>query len=227
MSEIKIYSFHYKKDLTDKQRKNFLSVLNLLERQKVANFKMPLDADISLISRFLLRNILGSLLGKKPEEIEFLYTEYNRPYLETLDFNLSHSGRRIVIAINLDGRVGIDIEKIRPVELGLADVCFTEEEKKHVIKNSEVDLDNFFQFWTLKESFIKADGMGMSYPLLDFYFDIKKKIKINFKNNKFESNWNFEIFPFDPEYKMALCCDNENAIKIFKPIENLDGNLNE
>lgn len=222
MSEIIIYSYHYKKDLTDKQRKKFLSVLNLFERQKVANFKLPLDADISLISRFLLRNILAPLLSKKPKEIEFLYNDYNRPYLEKLDFNLSHSGRRIVIAVNLAGRVGIDIEKIRPVDLGLADICFTDEEKKQVIKNNEIDVANFFQFWTLKESFIKADGMGMSYPLLDFYFEIEKKIKINFKNNKKENNWNFEIFPLDPEYKIALCSDNESATMIFKPIENID-----
>jgi len=188
----------------------------------VENFKIPLDADISLISRFLLRSILAPLLGQKPSEIEFLYNEYNRPYLDGIDFNLSHSGRRIVIAINKKGRIGIDIEKIRPVETSLADICFTEEEKKSVIKNDEVVLDNFFQFWTLKESFIKADGAGMSYPLLDFYFEIKNEIKINFKNSNSQIKWYFDIFNIDPEYKMALCVDSDNMEKKIEQIENLN-----
>ena len=89
MSQILIYSFHYQDELNDSQRKKLSMVLNLFEKQKVENFKIPLDADISLISRFLLRSILAPLLGQKPSEIEFLYNEYNRPYLDGIDFNLS------------------------------------------------------------------------------------------------------------------------------------------
>lgn len=227
MSEIKIYCYQYNKDLSEKQKQKLLKVLNIFEREKVKNFKQSLDADISLISRFLLRSILSPLVNKKPEEIEFSYNEYNRPYVGGLDFNLSHSGNRIVIVTNQQGRVGVDIEKIRLVEMSLAQICFTKEEMNHVVYKNNFNLDNFFQLWTLKESFIKADGKGMSYPLLDFFFEIDKKIRINFKNDNLENNWQFKVFDIDPEYKMSVCFEGMNRIKAIKQINNLENIFDE
>lgn len=227
MSEIKIYSYQYNESLSDKQKQNLFKVLNIYEQEKVKSFKQALDADISLLSRFLLRKILAPLVQKPPAEIEFSYNEYNRPYIGGLDFNLSHSGNRIVIAINQVGRIGIDIEKIRSVETSLAEICFTKEEMNQVIYKNNFNLDNFFQLWTLKEAFIKADGIGMSYPLLDFYFEIDEKIKINFKNNIFDNNWQFKVFDIDPEYKMSLCFEGkDNGVEV-EFINNLHDYLDE
>jgi len=227
MSELKIFSYQHNQSLNPVQKSRMFSVLNIYEREKAKSFKQPLDADISLISRYLLRQILSPLCGRKADEIEFLYNEYNRPYLNEFDFNISHSGNRIAIAANPYGRVGIDIEKIRKVEENIAELCFTEEEKIYIFNNKKFDLEKFFEFWTLKEAFIKADGKGMSYPLLDFYFEIDEKIKLNFKKSDSSIKWMFEKIAIDPEYKMALCYEGDNLITKLEIITDLNINIDE
>lgn len=219
MSKVKIYSYQYIDKLSNNERKRLLKTLNHFEQEKVKSFKRELDADISLLSRFLLRHLLAPMINRQASAIEFLYNDYNRPYLKGIDFNLSHSGNRIIIAINPTGRIGVDIEKIRKVEPSLAEICFTEEEKKYIFKSDDLNLNSFFQLWTLKEAFIKADGKGMSYPLLDFYFKLDEKIEINFKNNINKSDWIFNTFEIDPDYKMSLCLEGgimPEGVKIIK-----------
>jgi len=222
---MKIYAYKNNDDLDEAKLQKMRSVLSIMENKKIDSFKRTEDAMISLLSRFLLRTLSAQRLGVNPEEIMFFYNEYHRPYLPDFDFNVSHSGDWVVLVFIEQGRVGIDIEKMRTVEETLADMCFTEEERKYLFFNNNFNQEKFFELWTLKESFIKADGKGLSYPLQDFYFCLEDKIKINFKKKKKKENWNFRLYELDSEYKLSLCSENKNFPEDIIIIEDLNNFL--
>ena len=92
----------------------------------------------------------GSALIKKEVlgEREILKRESGKPYCRDLFFNISHSGDFVLLAVS-DFEIGIDIEKIRDVDLKISDRCFEEK-----VSTKE----EFFSMWTQKESIIKYLG---------------------------------------------------------------------
>ncbi|MFN2595058.1 MAG: 4'-phosphopantetheinyl transferase superfamily protein [Actinomycetota bacterium] len=118
----------------------------------------------------VLREILGTLLARDPSGLTFEVGEHGRPSLvsnEGLDFNLSHSGGAIVIAVGVNVRVGVDVEDMsRSVDRsGLARRFFTEAEAERL---SASDSRAFFDLWTKKEAVVKAIGKGVSMSLGSF-----------------------------------------------------------
>lgn len=81
-----------------------------------------------------------------------------------LQFNLSHSEERVMCAIS-EREVGCDVEKVIPVEPGIAERLFSREECRWIALGETQDEQNerFFRIWTQKESFAKMTGLGMDY----------------------------------------------------------------
>lgn len=98
-----------------------------------------------------------------PEEI--LRNPYGKPYVEkeNVFFNISHCKEMAVCAIE-ERETGVDIEDIRAVHPGAARRCFSDSELE-ILENSEDKELMFFRIWTLKESFVKSIGIGISYPM--------------------------------------------------------------
>ena len=63
----------------------------------------------------------------------------------------------------------------------------------------------FFDLWTLKESYIKAVGKGLSIPLKSFTINFLKKGEIAVKLGNKLTNWTLKQYFLDPEYKMSVC----------------------
>jgi 4'-phosphopantetheinyl transferase len=121
-----------------------------------------------------LRLVLAHVVGRSPQSLSFRNGAYGKPALADpgLDvrFNLSHADSRALIAVARGREVGIDMEQERLVKpLDLARLCFSSLERAALQRVSEPErLHAFFRGWTRKESFIKADGRGFSYPLDSF-----------------------------------------------------------
>lgn len=101
--------------------------------------------------------------------VEIGYGEHGKPLLtqpEGLFFNISHSGGWTVAAFS-DCEVGADIQQIKPIDMRLADRYFAPEERQ-VLAQPECAQDLFFRLWTVKESYLKALGTGLSRPLNSF-----------------------------------------------------------
>jgi 4'-phosphopantetheinyl transferase len=200
--------------LNDLETMDDLTFLKLLtnipdENQKrIKKFAKPDDAKKVLLADILVRYVVASEMKISSKTIEFNHNRYGKPFLKgnyRLYFNVSHSGNWIVCAID-DEPVGIDIEKIRPIEFETLEQFFSGEEYKMLMaKNPENWQLFFFDLWTLKESYIKAVGEGLSIPLKSFTISFLKRGEIAVKFGNKLTNWTLKQYFLDPEYKIAVC----------------------
>lgn len=155
------------------QMESLLGVLSTDEVERVARFHFEKDQIKFIVARGILRQILGSYLGKRPHELRFEYTSFGKPVLanqhvdDNLHFNLSHAGEFALYAISRDRNIGIDIEQVRDVDVGpMVHRFFSPGEISSMEQCDEQHrTDIFFQYWTRKEAFLKAMGEGVSFPL--------------------------------------------------------------
>jgi 4'-phosphopantetheinyl transferase len=84
-----------------------------------------------------------------------------------LQFNLAHSHGVAVIAVAGSGAVGIDIERVRPLDVeGIINSFFSTAEVEVILAQPPADrLRAFFTCWTRKEAYLKATGDGIAVPL--------------------------------------------------------------
>lgn len=136
----------------------------LTKNKKYINWK---DRELNLLGKLLL------IEGLKLYDIdlkcldELKYNKYGKPYLGLdLDFNISHSGEYAICALAKGLRLGVDIEKIEKFDLNSITEVFTKNELFH-INCSEKKEKTFYDYWTIKESVVKATGKGLYIPLKD------------------------------------------------------------
>ena len=115
-----------------------------------------------------VRTLLSRYAKTEPQEILFGKGDYGKPYLisdRSIDFNLSHSGGKLVVAVGYQCPLGVDIEiwKHRMHLSGLVKKCFADQERFYwEALPEEQKLPAFHDFWTKKESFVKAVGRGIA-----------------------------------------------------------------
>jgi 4'-phosphopantetheinyl transferase len=127
--------------------------------------------DRFVAARGALRTLLGRYLECDPGKVRFRYGVGGRPELASrqsdagLSFNVSHSHELTLIAMSRKRRMGIDLERIRPIpELeAIARDFFTATERADWGSLPEDEkLRAFFQGWTRKEAILKAIGVGLA-----------------------------------------------------------------
>ncbi len=155
----------------------------------------------------MLRRIIRENLGLSDEKISFGANRYGKPFLVgagDFHFNLSHSGEWVVCVID-SAPVGIDIEMIRPVEQDIARGFFSPVEYGDLMAKSEAErLHYFFSLWTLKESYIKVLGEGLSRALDSFAIRIDGSENPGLETEDMP-NWFFKRYGIDRRYEMAVC----------------------
>lgn len=162
----------------EKEVDSLLSLLNREEQERAARFKFPGPRNQFVISRALLRQLLGRYLRIEAREVQFRSATNGKPELATasgvhddLRFNLSHTAGAAVIAITQRRQVGIDVERIRmdTNAMELADRFFSRPEVEWLRSQpASEQVPAFFTCWTGKEAYIKAHGEGLSMPLSSF-----------------------------------------------------------
>jgi 4'-phosphopantetheinyl transferase len=146
------------------------------ERERAGRFHFEADRRRSVIGRGYLRLLLGEILDSPADKLQFEYDEFCKPRLKPahrlpLQFNLSHSGELILIAVAKGRAVGIDVERIRTgLDFeGVAARFFSANECKILNSLAGPERDEaFFTCWTRKEAYLKARGDGLSMPLDQF-----------------------------------------------------------
>ncbi|MDR3566293.1 MAG: 4'-phosphopantetheinyl transferase superfamily protein [Negativicutes bacterium] len=168
------------------------------------------DQERSLLAGLLLRQIIIDNVGTEPVHFEF--NPFGKPSLvgcSSFHFNLSHAGNWIVCAIDHQP-IGVDVEKMEVVACAsLARVAFSLEEQQLLQgKSGAVQLDYFYAVWTMKESYCKAVGQGLSMS--------PEKVTIRIDDQGWGSiappektRWRLRQYPVEPGYKLAVCASHE------------------
>ena len=156
---------------------SFSGILSWDELNRAGRFRFNTDRLRFARCRSALRFLLGRYLGVSAAEIRFEYQPAGKPELAAqqnprgLCFNLSHSGRLALIAVSAGRSVGIDIEEVRADTdvPALAEHFFSIRERAGLGSLPEcLRLAAFYACWTRKESYLKATGAGLSFPLAEF-----------------------------------------------------------
>ena len=142
---------------------------------KVDRLRFDKDKRLSLAAEILLKKALEDYGIFK---YEIAYGENGKPYLAGMPevkFNLSHSEERVMCVLS-EKESGCDVERIKDANLLVAKHFCTDAEYA-LIQEKEMKAEKeevFFRLWTLKESFLKATGLGMKLSMKDFYFNIEE-----------------------------------------------------
>jgi 4'-phosphopantetheinyl transferase len=149
------------------------------ERRQVDRYRTAADRLRAVVSRGMLRLLLGWWLGADAPGLSIGRTAAGRPFVhnmdDTLDFNVAHSGDWVLIALSSGGRVGVDVEFVRPVpELdAIVERHFAGAESEALRRlPRQYRTEAFFALWTRKEACLKAEGTGLQQPLNQFRFEL-------------------------------------------------------
>jgi 4'-phosphopantetheinyl transferase len=135
-----------------------------------------------VVGRGALRSLLAAYLGTRPELVRFRYGPRGKPFLASLpadpaetagdlQFNLSNSDERALVAFVRGREIGVDIEYMKPMpDLEQIAERFFSLSERQVLRSlpSETKPEGFFNCWTRKEAYLKAVGEGLAAPLDSF-----------------------------------------------------------
>jgi 4'-phosphopantetheinyl transferase len=160
------------------------------ERARGARFVFERSRHQHRVTRALVRSTLSRYAAVPPEAWRFAVSAHGRPEISAptvapgLGFNLSHADGMIVCLVARNLEIGVDVEDAaRVVEfLGIGQRFFSTAESAALASVPEERRgERFFQLWTLKESYIKARGLGLSLPLSAFSFHLGgERIDVSF-----------------------------------------------
>ncbi|MCP4220936.1 MAG: 4'-phosphopantetheinyl transferase superfamily protein [bacterium] len=181
------------------------------KQQRIKRFVRQEDRLSSLFAELLIRSIIMRKTGLSNREISFGKNKHGKPYLlghEDIHFNLSHSGIWVVAAV--DSRpVGVDVECISDIDLDLAGYFFSEDEHKDLLNHPD-QVSYFFTLWSLKESYIKNIGKGLSQPLDSFSIRFATEDRIVLTSDgKRQDHLNFAEYHIHREYKLSICASRD------------------
>ena len=152
----------------------FEILLSADERERQRRFVRPTDALHYLVAHALVRTVLSQYAEVAPQDWRFEANEYGRPQVAApaeacdLQFNLSHTAGLVACGIAWRREIGVDVENLERTgfELRIADRYFSPPEVAELRSlPAERQPERFLEYWTLKEAYIKARGVGMSLPL--------------------------------------------------------------
>lgn len=167
----------------DKLLTLYKELLTNTELTKQQRYKFAKDQHDALITRAFIRDLLAYYADVAPQDLTFEKGAKGKPELVNfplpLRFNLSHTKNMIVCAVTLEDDIGCDVENTGRSNnvLAIAERYFSSIETKELFSlPKQKQQDRFFDYWTLKESYIKAWGLGLAIPLADFSFHIQDTV---------------------------------------------------
>ena len=134
--------------------------------EKIKLYNNYEDKVLRLTGRLLLAQALKRI---DISLADITFNENGKPFIvnNPIHFSTAYSGNIAVCIISTEGETGIDIEKIKPVELSLYKEYFTLNEWNYIFSTKGIDesIKHFYHLWTRKEAILKASGTGLLFPL--------------------------------------------------------------
>jgi len=210
------------------QLERYWLLLNESEQERANKFRFFKDKSCSIIARGVLRTLLGAYLNLEPATIQFDTGSHGKPFVKeakNLNFNVSHSANSIVFSFTRNYEIGIDVEKVKK-DLELIQVAksfFSTQEIKSLFEQPEsYRYQAFFNCWTRKEAFIKAEGSGLSFPLDQFTVSLDNAHTAALLETKWDpleyKKWHLTAFTPQKDYIGALAIKGDVDTILYKKI---------
>ncbi|QGZ37648.1 4'-phosphopantetheinyl transferase [Pseudoduganella flava] len=237
---IDIWLAHYRQ-FTDQPR--LRAVLSPAERDKEQRFHFADDRMRYLVTRALVRGTLSRYAPVAPDQWRFEDTPFGQPRIANaepecagLAFNISHTGGLIALAVTRERALGIDVENVtaRHSSEGIARRFFSAAEVAALeAVPPALRHERFFEYWTFKEAYIKARGMGLSLPLerftIHFPQDDEVRLEIDPELGDDPQRWCLWQLRPAPGYLLALCAERKNtavpAVTVWTAVPGTEGDL--
>ena len=166
-------------DLTPHAGREASSLLWLDESEqgRWSSFLYPGPRRRFALCRAALRSLLCTQLECANSQLAFGYACHGKPFAlignsrAPVSFNVSHSGRRGLIAYSPQGRLGVDVEEYdlrRDMELLASTVFGPNEQADLALADGRHKVRLFYKLWTIKEALVKAIGAGFSCDVAKF-----------------------------------------------------------
>jgi 4'-phosphopantetheinyl transferase len=181
------------------------------KKRVIGHYYRKEDQLRSLVADLLVRMVVMQHVDVKNREINVSQSENGKPMLagmEGFHFNVSHAGDWVVCAFD-SAEIGADVERVKTANLSISRSFFTEEEH-YDICNAPDPNDRFFDYWTLKESFIKHNGKGLSQALNAFAILFSENpIRVALEGKRLEKVY-LKQYSLDDAHKLAVCASSSS-----------------
>lgn len=222
--EIHLWLAYYQKIDDPQLRWKLRGLLNDAEREQEMAFHFADDRLRYLVTRAMVRTVLSRYADVAPADWEFALNAWGRPEIALrhnthgLRFNISHTRGLIALGVSRNRSLGVDVENVleREASVGIANHFFSQAEVDALAGLPEHERGaRFFEYWTFKESYIKARGMGLSLPLDRFSFhfhgDQALSMTADADIDDDPQRWRFWQCRPTPSYLLALCAESRGG----------------
>lgn len=195
------------------------------ERQRAGHYRRAEDRRRYVAARGTLRCVLDG----RPQDLRFRYAPGGKPALirerpgAALDFNLSHAGDLVVLAVARSRRLGVDVERAG-TEVDTEEIArrFFSPDEVRSLRGLPGGLrqDGFFRCWTRKEAYVKARGEGLQIALDSFDVTLDPASPARFTRGV-DPSWQLLGFIAEPGYPAALVYDGAPAGVRFLAVDHM------
>lgn len=195
------------------------SILSVEERARVEKFAQMPDRHRCALGHIALRRLLGAYGGVPPCKIQMSRGKYGKLSCDTdqsmdrMEFNLSHSGDWIVIALSRTFCLGVDVEEMdeRKDKGKMAERFFhpAEVSAYHLAPEQERQV-LFYRYWTAKEALLKGRGDGLTHPTdsfavaIDFNSPLEQEFDIEEDRERILCGWHVQNFLLESRYMASI-----------------------
>ena len=192
------------------------------ERDRAERFKDMEARAAFLIGRGMARAMLAEVTGVEPAAWRFVEGAHGRPEIASPDtpfhFNLAHSHGAVVCVVGRDREIGVDIEYLErpaPTHDLAARVCAPDELDDINAAPEAERLERFLVYWTLKEAYLKARGLGISVTMADVGFSLESGQPILTPRGGLadvDRRWTFRLAQPSPTHLVAVAADTRDGV---------------
>jgi 4'-phosphopantetheinyl transferase len=209
--------------VTDPERlAYYASILSPEERERYQRFHFDKDRHLFLVSHALVRKVLSSYIDIEPSVWQFSGNEFGRPEIASPDlslslrFNLTHTPGLAACVVTLNADCGIDAEEIRARgdQTGIAEKMFAAAEQAELKQlEGQVFLERFLTYWTLREAYCKALGVGIAHSKKDYSFELEANgrygIRLESPSSGQDGHWHFTLLRPGADHMVAVAVRSE------------------
>ena len=210
----------------DAPRARALAWLSPADHVRHERYRFQADRDMFLLGRVMARALVGRALGVAPRDWQWREGPRGRPEIAgpaaagRVSFNIAHSAGLVVCAISSDGTVGVDVEhRLRPpVDARMVRRYCAPFEVEDIERHGpSAWQDQFLKYWTLKEAYLKARGVGIAVHLSDLCFtlgaDAIRLERLNSLSAEDDAEWAFVLDASSPSHLVAAAVTAERGVR--------------